>query len=197
MTTTLILLRHGNSDWNTKNLFTGWVDVDLSDQGRAEAKRAGELIAGLGAAGLLILMFFDWFHPELRGAGGTVVEYTGSLSGWSTLGWFIVVLVCVAIFGGLALSYMTVKRASPAWPVGAAVLTWTMGSLIFLILLVRVTITQPGTDADLAVQLPAYLGLACAALIPAGGFLSLRDERTDSAEARDYMPPPARSVPGT
>jgi 2,3-bisphosphoglycerate-dependent phosphoglycerate mutase len=45
MTYTLILLRHGNSDWNTRNLFTGWVDVDLSDQGRAEAKRAGELIA--------------------------------------------------------------------------------------------------------------------------------------------------------
>ena len=45
MTYTLILLRHGNSDWNTKNLFTGWVDVELSDQGRAEAKRAGELIA--------------------------------------------------------------------------------------------------------------------------------------------------------
>ena len=48
MTHTLILLRHGNSDWNTKNLFTGWVDVDLSDQGRAEAKRAGQLIAESG-----------------------------------------------------------------------------------------------------------------------------------------------------
>jgi len=36
-------LRHGNSDWNQKNLFTGWVDVDLSDQGRAEAKRVDEL----------------------------------------------------------------------------------------------------------------------------------------------------------
>jgi 2,3-bisphosphoglycerate-dependent phosphoglycerate mutase len=48
MTYTLILLRHGNSDWNQKNLFTGWVDVDLSDQGRAEAKRAGELLAESG-----------------------------------------------------------------------------------------------------------------------------------------------------
>jgi 2,3-bisphosphoglycerate-dependent phosphoglycerate mutase len=48
MTFTIILLRHGNSDWNTKNLFTGWVDVDLSDQGRAEARRAGELIAESG-----------------------------------------------------------------------------------------------------------------------------------------------------
>ncbi|NCV80921.1 MAG: 2,3-bisphosphoglycerate-dependent phosphoglycerate mutase, partial [Actinobacteria bacterium] len=46
----LVLLRHGNSLWNQKNLFTGWVDVDLSDQGREEAKRAGEL---LGSAGLM------------------------------------------------------------------------------------------------------------------------------------------------
>ena len=45
---TLILLRHGNSVWNQENLFTGWVDVDLSEQGRAEAKRAGELLAESG-----------------------------------------------------------------------------------------------------------------------------------------------------
>ncbi len=49
MTThTLILLRHGNSDWNQKNLFTGWVDVRLSEQGVGEAKRAGELLAESG-----------------------------------------------------------------------------------------------------------------------------------------------------
>ena len=40
----LILLRHGQSQWNSKNLFTGWVDVALSSQGEAEAKRAGELL---------------------------------------------------------------------------------------------------------------------------------------------------------
>ena len=45
---TLILLRHGNSVWNQENLFTGWVDVELSDQGRAEAKRAGELLKESG-----------------------------------------------------------------------------------------------------------------------------------------------------
>jgi 2,3-bisphosphoglycerate-dependent phosphoglycerate mutase len=45
---TLILLRHGISDWNTKNLFTGWVDVRLTEQGVAEAKRAGELLAESG-----------------------------------------------------------------------------------------------------------------------------------------------------
>jgi len=48
MTSTLVLLRHGNSDWNQKNLFTGWVDVRLSELGEKEAKRAGELIAESG-----------------------------------------------------------------------------------------------------------------------------------------------------
>ncbi len=45
---TLVLLRHGESEWNALNLFTGWVDVDLTDKGRAEAIRGGELIAEHG-----------------------------------------------------------------------------------------------------------------------------------------------------
>ena len=44
MTYKLILLRHGQSEWNAKNLFTGWVDVPLSDQGRKEATHGGELL---------------------------------------------------------------------------------------------------------------------------------------------------------
>jgi hypothetical protein len=171
--------------------------------------RAGEWIAGLGAAGLLVLLFFDWFAIDwdgvrARGLHGMRFEHglpniTISLgSGWSTLGWFMDVLLCVAIFGGFALSYMTIKRTSPAWPVGAAVLTWLLGSLIFLVLLVRVTIAQP-TSADelVAVRAPAYLGLLFALLIPVGGFVSIRDERTDTAEARAYTPPPPRPAPGT
>ena len=42
---TLVLLRHGESEWNAKNLFTGWVDVPLTEKGRTEAARAGSLIA--------------------------------------------------------------------------------------------------------------------------------------------------------
>ena len=41
----LILLRHGESEWNAKNLFTGWVDVRLSTAGEAEAARGGKLLA--------------------------------------------------------------------------------------------------------------------------------------------------------
>lgn len=42
----LILVRHGQSEWNLQNRFTGWVDVDLSDKGEAEAKEAGQLLNG-------------------------------------------------------------------------------------------------------------------------------------------------------
>jgi 2,3-bisphosphoglycerate-dependent phosphoglycerate mutase len=45
---TLILLRHGESVWNAQNLFTGWVDVALSDKGVAEARRGGELLRETG-----------------------------------------------------------------------------------------------------------------------------------------------------
>jgi 2,3-bisphosphoglycerate-dependent phosphoglycerate mutase len=45
---TLVLLRHGESEWNAKNLFTGWVDVALSEKGRDEAVRGGTLMTEAG-----------------------------------------------------------------------------------------------------------------------------------------------------
>jgi 2,3-bisphosphoglycerate-dependent phosphoglycerate mutase len=48
VTATLVLLRHGESEWNAKNLFTGWVDVGLTGKGMTEAARAGELMRGAG-----------------------------------------------------------------------------------------------------------------------------------------------------
>jgi 2,3-bisphosphoglycerate-dependent phosphoglycerate mutase len=47
---TLILLRHGQSTWNNENLFTGWYDCPLTDQGRGEAARAGDALAAAGLA---------------------------------------------------------------------------------------------------------------------------------------------------
>jgi 2,3-bisphosphoglycerate-dependent phosphoglycerate mutase len=55
----LVLLRHGQSTWNRDNLFTGWVDVDLSPQGEEEARRAGGLLAEEGLA-------FDVAHTSLQ-----------------------------------------------------------------------------------------------------------------------------------
>ncbi len=48
MTSKLILVRHGQSDWNLQNRFTGWVDVDLSDAGVAEVRAAGRVLTGEG-----------------------------------------------------------------------------------------------------------------------------------------------------
>ena len=44
----LVLLRHGESDWNAKNLFTGWVDVPLTEKGQGEARRGGEQLLEAG-----------------------------------------------------------------------------------------------------------------------------------------------------
>ena len=48
MSGTLVLVRHGQSEWNLKNLFTGWRDVDLTELGREEAKKGGERLKARG-----------------------------------------------------------------------------------------------------------------------------------------------------
>jgi len=48
MTHKLVLLRHGESQWNLENRFTGWTDVDLTPNGLVEARRAGELLKAEG-----------------------------------------------------------------------------------------------------------------------------------------------------
>jgi hypothetical protein len=164
--------------------------------------RTGERIATLGAAGLFVTLFLNWFSVDGQAAGWRAyAPVEVHLSGWGSLGWFMDLLLGIAIIGGASLSYMTVKRVSPAWPVGAGVLTWTVGSVIFVVLAIRVA-TQPGLGVGLSnepvlIEAPAYLGLLCALLIPVGAFLSLKDERTDSSEARAYTPPASRPAPGT
>lgn len=44
----LVLMRHGESQWNLENRFTGWTDVDLTEKGREEARKAGELLKAEG-----------------------------------------------------------------------------------------------------------------------------------------------------
>lgn len=72
---TLVLLRHGESQWNLENRFTGWVDVPLTDKGRAEAKRAGELLRETG------IRFTRCYTSELQRAQETlriVLEQLGA-----------------------------------------------------------------------------------------------------------------------
>jgi len=62
---TLVLVRHGQSEWNEKNLFTGWRDPDLTDRGRAEATAAGKALKAKG------LVFDHAFTSDLSRAQNT------------------------------------------------------------------------------------------------------------------------------
>jgi len=66
MTGTLVLVRHGQSEWNRKNLFTGWKDVDLTEQGIAEAHKAAQLLKGAG------IRFDEAFTSDLKRARHTL-----------------------------------------------------------------------------------------------------------------------------
>ena len=70
----LFLVRHGQSEWNSQNRFTGWVDVNLSDQGRAEAKKSGEMLNALN-------INIDFFYTSfLRRAINTLEIILGEIN---------------------------------------------------------------------------------------------------------------------
>ena len=73
----LILLRHGQSRWNLENRFTGWVDVELTEEGEAQARRAGELIA---QAGFRPAVMFTSVLTRARRTGAIALETAGLTS---------------------------------------------------------------------------------------------------------------------
>jgi hypothetical protein len=152
--------------------------------------RVGEALTAIGAIGLFVLLFADWFK------GGGI-----SRSGWSSLGWALVVLLLAVMAVGLVMVVATVARAKPAIIVGSAVTTVVLGIATLPIALIRVLITQPDLDLGLGngavtIQAAGYLGVLALALIPAGAWITLADERTDAPESA-YAPPPARPAPGS
>jgi len=70
----LILLRHGQSQWNLENRFTGWVDVNLTQEGEAQARRGGELIA---EAGFKPSVMFTSVLTRAKRTGALALETAG------------------------------------------------------------------------------------------------------------------------
>ena len=68
----LILIRHGQSHWNKERRFTGWADIDLTEQGKKEAKHAGELIKELN------IKFDAFFTSNLKRASNIIEQITHS-----------------------------------------------------------------------------------------------------------------------
>jgi hypothetical protein len=165
--------------------------------------RSGELLAGAGAVALFILLFLDWFQPEIRPrvveTSGRVIGPELHLSGWTSLGWAMLVLLLVVLVLAMWLAASTLFAASVSQPVAAGVLLSAVSVVAFIALVVRVTIAQPGLgvglpDEAVEVRVPAYPGLLAMAVILVGGWRSMADERTDAPESA-YTPPPARPAP--
>jgi uncharacterized integral membrane protein len=165
--------------------------------------RSGELLAGIGAAVLFLSLFLDWFEPEVKPrvteTSGRVVGPEQHLSGWTSLGWVMIVVLLAVIVLAIWLAASTLFAASVSQPVAAGVLLSAVGSVALGALVVRVAIVQPdlgiGLRDDLvAVRWPAYLGIAALAVVVAGGWISMGDERTDAPESAT-TPPPARPAP--
>ncbi len=62
--TKLVLVRHGESQWNNENRFTGWYDVDLSEKGVSEAKAAGKLLKAEGFSFDFAYLRAETCHPH-------------------------------------------------------------------------------------------------------------------------------------
>jgi hypothetical protein len=127
--------------------------------------RSGELVAGLGTAGLAVVMFLSWF---------------GGRSAWETLTVGRVLLVLTIALAGTLLA-LTLRKHAVSMATSAATVTVGIGTLTVLYLLYRVGIDEPGRNGLVSIDSGAYVGLGCALAIVAGAWRTLADERTGAA----------------
>jgi hypothetical protein len=143
--------------------------------------RVGERLAGVAAVVLFVTLFLDWVGPARE-------------SGWSSLGWLVLVLALAAVACAAWLVIATVAVRPLAQVVAGAVLTATLGTFAFVALALRALVFQPGPNDLVALRYGAYLGLLAALLIAVGGWWAIADERTDAPESA-YTPPAPRPAP--
>lgn len=133
----------------------------------------------MGACSVVLLasMFaIEWygFTAQLRPSTASLGPST-SVNGWNALTnarW----LMLLTIVCGLALVYVQAARRAPAIPVTLSVIVAVLGLLTVIVLVYRVLINEPGSDAVVEQKAGAFVGLASAIAILIGGYLSMRDE---------------------
>jgi uncharacterized membrane protein YvlD (DUF360 family) len=109
--------------------------------------------------------------------------------GWLTLAFC---LAAIAVAAWLAVANATGRPVAQA--VAASALTATVGTFTFVVLVLRVLVFQPGPNALTTIRYGAYLGLLAALILAVGGWLAIKDERTDAPESV-YTPPEPRPAP--
>ncbi len=143
--------------------------------------KLAEWTALVGAVGLLVTLFLDWYRVGRR----------ADASGWDTLGWLTLTLLLIAIVAALALALALVVSAVDAFNDPPGVVLAAIGLPALAALLIDL-LSTPWPSADLA---PAgWAGSVFAVLMVAGGMASMRDERT-TGFGRRYTPPAPRPAP--
>jgi heme A synthase len=143
--------------------------------------RVGEWVAATGAAALLVTLFLDWVGPADE-------------SGWSSLGWVTLAFCIAAIACGAWMAIANATNRPVAQAVAASVLTATAGTFAFVAVALRALVFQPGPNDVVALRYGAYLGLLAALILALGGWLAIKDERTDAPQSA-YTPPEPRPAP--
>jgi hypothetical protein len=154
--------------------------------------RSGERMAGGGSLALLVLLFADWFSLALA------LPLDVHESGWSSLGWVVIVLLLAQTVSVASLLVVTV-RGPLEQQLRAGVAATTVSTLVAVVLILRVVLFQPGLgvgapNSAVSVLAPAYLGLIAELVVVAGTWRALADERTDAPESA-YEPPDPRPAP--
>ena len=140
--------------------------------------RLGELIAGVSAILLFIVMFFHWYGIKVT---GQTVGSTVGVSAWDIYSYtdLLLLLLIILAVGMVALS---ATERSAAVPISLNVIVTLFGGLMTLIVLYRL-INQPGPNDFVTVKLWGYVGLLLTAGVAAGAFLAMREEGTSFGDA--------------
>jgi hypothetical protein len=135
--------------------------------------RPGDLLAGLAGVALLVSLFLPWYTVVPAG--------NPDLTGWQSFA-VIDVLLALAAAVGIAVAVVTAVRRTPALPVALDVIAVLAGALATLLVAIRI-LNQPGPNEFLDVAFGAWLGLAGAVGITAGGWWATADERNRGVPA--------------
>ena len=163
--------------------------------------RAGEWVAVVGAAALVVTLFLPWFGADLQvrtppGGPFDVTLAGNGANGWDLLGWLVLAIVLAAVACAAWLAIANVARRPVAQVVAASVLTPAIGTLAFAALALRVLLFQPGPNDIVVLRYGAWLGLLAALILAVGGWLAIKDERTDAPESAYTAPEPRPLPPG-
>ncbi len=156
----------------------------------ADRLRTGELVAGISAVALFIIMFLPWFGFDLGGAAEDAANQLGvsidvpdaNFNAWESFD-FIDIVLFVTVIVAVAFAVATAMSQTVALPVAASAITAGLGILSTVLIIYRLIDTPSDADRKYGV----FLGLIAAAGIAYGGWRSMQEEGTSFGDQADRL----------